>query len=187
MVEKDLMLTGYDVILKRLTEEKLEMVRQWRNDPKISKHMFFQDYITPEMQQKWFQTINNDENLYLIIKYKNEDIGLINLKDIDYSKKVGEFGIFIYEDKYLATDISYRAHLLFLDYIFEELNIEEVFAHVRKENSQSERMAFYLGYVANDNNDSNLDKLEYILHKENYLNNKNRLKFIKKYNILKNK
>ena len=37
----------YGITLKRLTVDKIELVRNWRNDPKISQYMEFRDYITP--------------------------------------------------------------------------------------------------------------------------------------------
>jgi hypothetical protein len=122
MNNQTLVLKGYGVTLKRLTHDKIELVRNWRNDPKIQQTMFFQDYITPEMQEKWFSRINNENNYYFIVAYNDEEIGLINIKDIDYEKKTGETGVFIYEDRYLGTDISYRAHLVMFDYVFNVLN-----------------------------------------------------------------
>ena len=44
----------YDIILERLTLDKIELVRNWRNDPKISQYMDFKEYISPEMQLNWF-------------------------------------------------------------------------------------------------------------------------------------
>ena len=60
-------ISKYDVDLHRLTKDKIEEVRQWRNDPKISQFMEYRDYITPEMQDAWFKRIDNDRNYYYII------------------------------------------------------------------------------------------------------------------------
>ena len=80
-------ISNYDVSLELLTENKIEMVRQWRNDPKIQQYMEYRETITPEMQKKWFDKLNNGkDNFYFIIQYKGEDIGLINVKDIAYKK-----------------------------------------------------------------------------------------------------
>ena len=42
--------------------------------------MEFHEEITPHMQENWFNRINNDNNLYYIIQYEGNDIGLINIK-----------------------------------------------------------------------------------------------------------
>lgn len=98
---QDLVLEGYGVKLKRLTHDKIELLRQWRNDPKIQQYMIYRETITPEMQEKWFQKINNDHNFYFIIEYEGKEIGCVNIKDVDYEKKCGEPGIFIYDDRYI--------------------------------------------------------------------------------------
>ena len=98
-------ITNYGVTLSRLTEDKIELVRNWRNDPKIAQYMEFKEHITPEMQLNWFKKINNENNYFFIIEFEGKEIGLINVKDIHYSEKVGEGGIFIYDDNYLNSDI----------------------------------------------------------------------------------
>jgi hypothetical protein len=52
----------YGVKLERLTADKIELVRNWRNDPKISQYMEFRDHITAEMQKKWFASVDNENN-----------------------------------------------------------------------------------------------------------------------------
>lgn len=173
-------LENYDVRLVRLSKENIEMIRNWRNDPKISQYMEYRDIITPEMQVKWFDSINNNENLYYIIEFKGEEIGLINIKDIDDVKKSGESGVFIYSDKYLNTDISYRAHLCLFDYYFQTLGYNELHAHVLASNRRASRLSEFLGF-------KRIDDTNYSIHREEYLFNYNRLRFIRKFILLKNK
>lgn len=177
-------LTNYGITLRRLTEDKIELVRNWRNDPKISSTMFYQEYITAEMQKKWFDKIK-DVDLYFIIEYKGEEIGVINVKDIDYQLKTGETGVFIYDDKYLNTDVAYRAHLVMFDYIYEELDFISTYSHIRNDNPRASRFISFLGAVYDQIN-SNDNSHAYVLEKENYLLNKNRLRFINKWNKLNN-
>lgn len=185
MNKQNLLLNGYGVTLKRLTHDKIELVRNWRNNPKIQQTMFFQDYITPEMQEKWFSRINNENNYYFIVEYNNEEIGLINIKDIDYEKKTGETGVFIYEDRYLGTDISYRAHLVMFDYIFEHIRLENTYAHIRKDNNIAIRFSIFLGALKSEYNSSDNDCVMYIITKDCYFSNKNRKRFLLKYDKLK--
>lgn len=184
MNKQNLLLNGYGVNLKRLTHDKIELVRNWRNDPKIQQTMFFQSYITPEMQEKWFSRINNENNYYFIVEYKDEEIGLINIKDIDYEEKTGETGVFIYEDKYLGTDISYRAHLVMFDYIFESLRLDKTYAHIRTDNNIAIRFSVFLGAFKSECNSSDTNCETYIITRDSYLSNKNRKRFILKYDKL---
>lgn len=45
MVPSDLQLNGYGITMRRLTKDKIELLRQWRNDPKIRQYMIYQEYI----------------------------------------------------------------------------------------------------------------------------------------------
>lgn len=176
-------ISGYGVTLRRLTEDKIEMVRNWRNDPKIQQYMEFRDYITPEMQKKWFESIDNDNNYYFIIVYKDKEIGLINIKDVDYNKREGEAGVFIYDDEFLNTDISYRAHIALFDFFYEKLDMRTIVSHILYDNDRAVRFAQFLGSKKSEFQDL-VDNVRYELRREDFFNNKNRQRFIKKWNAL---
>ncbi len=128
---------AYGVVLKRLTEDKIEMVRNWRNDPKIQQYMFFRDYITPEMQKAWFAKIDNESNHYFIIEIDGKEIGLANIKDVDYEKKSGEGGLFIYEDEYLDGTTSYQISLAMSDFAYNTLGLVKQIAVIEKNNKRA--------------------------------------------------
>jgi RimJ/RimL family protein N-acetyltransferase len=164
----------YDVILERLTLDKIELVRNWRNDPKISQYMDFKGYISPEMQLNWFNKINNENNYYFIAVYNNKYIGLTNIKNIDYIQKCGEPGLFIYEDEYLNTDVGFRVGLCYSDFAFECLNLEYLSGHVLKQNRRSIRFSKALGYLI-DEDQNDKEKQRYILTRQRYLDYKVKL------------
>ena len=178
-MEENLVLTNYGVTLRRLTHDQIEMLRQWRNDPKIQKYMFFRQEITPQMQEQWFASLDPHTNFYFIIEYEGEAIGLINVKNVDYEKRNGESGVFIYEDKYLNTDIAYRAHLLMFDYIYEELKLDYTYSHMLGDNSRAVRFMEFLGGEVVEKHE---ETFYCELHAEKYLNCKNRLRFIQRWN-----
>jgi RimJ/RimL family protein N-acetyltransferase len=160
-------ISKYGVTLRRLTSEKIELVRNWRNDPKISQYMEFRDYITPEMQRKWFTKINNAFNYYFIIVYNYEEIGVVNIKDVDFFNKCAEPGIFIYEDKYLVTDIGFRAQLCNMDFAFETLKLDYFYGYVMIYNKRALRFSKALGYTLAEGEADKM-KQRHILTKENY-------------------
>lgn len=179
MISFDLHLNGYGISMYRLTKDKIEILRQWRNDPKIRQYMIYQEYITPEMQESWFESVNNDNNLYFIIEDNGHDVGMINVKDIDYSTGIGEGGVFIYEDRLLNTDFAYRAHILLFDYIFNEIGLKGIYSKILLSNERAIRFATFLGSEETKKEEG---YMSLILMKENYFNNKNRLRFLKRWN-----
>lgn len=142
---QNLVLEGYGVKLKRLTHDKIELLRQWRNDPKIQKKMIYRETITPEMQEKWFQKINNDHNFYFLIEFDGKEIGLINEKDIDYEKKCGEPGIFIYDESLYETGIPIKASFLMKKFIFHDLGLHYEYGHVLANNQKAMAYNIALG------------------------------------------
>ena len=175
----NLVLQNYGVTLRRLTHDKIEMLRCWRNDPKIQQYMFYREYITPEMQEAWFKRINNEHNYYFIIEYEGNEIGLINVKDIDYGKKTGESGVFIYDESYQNSDVAYRAHLVMFDFVYGELHLADTYSHIIGNNTRALRFALFIGSKALSDAP---DNTAYVLYADDYFNNKNRQHFLKRWN-----
>ena len=171
---------GFNLKLIRLTEDKIELVRRWRNDPKISQYMEFRDYITSDMQKKWFEKISkSDNNFFYIINVEGKDIGLINIKDVDFQEKIGEPGIFIWDDDFLNSDYSFRASLCLLDFAFYTLNLEKMVAHVLCDNKRAIQFNKIWGYKLSKNQEGIYNQ-EYTLSFNDYEISKQRiLKYIK--------
>ena len=64
-------ITRYGITLERMEAEHAELVRSWRNDPKIAKFMFYKGEITTAMQAEWFASIDNEQNFFFLIHHKN--------------------------------------------------------------------------------------------------------------------
>lgn len=161
-MEKVTYLEGYGVRLRRITEGDIEKLRCWRNDPKIQQYMEYRDYITPEMQQAWFKRVNNENNYYFIIEYQSEDVGMINVRDIDYEEGIGEPGIFIYDDKYIDTDVPTRASFCLGDFIWDTLKLKKEVIHVLCTNKRAIRYNLSLGFRLSENQENVLNQ-EYTL------------------------
>lgn len=167
-------ISSYGVLLKRLTEDKLELVRHWRNDPKISQYMEYREFISSEDQLKWFKKVDNNSNYYYLIVVDEKEIGVINVRDLDYINKAGEFGIFIWDDNYLNSDYSFRATLCLYDFCFDSLGLESLHCHILNDNKRSIQYNKFFGYkLLPDQTDVKNQK--YSMTKEDYLKNKNKI------------
>lgn len=170
----------YGVTLKRLTKDKIELVRNWRNDPKIAQYMEYKEYITPEMQEKWFEKIDNDNNFYFIVEVEGFEIGLANIKDIEYKTGVGEPGLFIYDDNYLNTIIPFYVTLCLMDFSFNTLQLESTYIHVLENNKRAIKFNKSLGYTLGKNQEA-ITNQRYTLTVESYIQNKQKLIKLLKY------
>lgn len=178
--DPNLTLTGYGVTLRRLTHKRIEMVRQWRNDPKISQYMLTHDYITPEMQEKWFQKVSQSETaFYFIIEYQGEPVGLIDIRDVDYEKKTGEPGMYIYNDEYLNSDVGLRAGFCFGQFLWGMLKLDSCYIFVLDNNKRAIDFNVLQGYErVGDYVGENVHK--YVITRERALNPSPKMQRIKK-------
>jgi len=155
----------YGIRLVRLTENDIELVRNWRNDPKIVQYMAFRDYITPEMQKKWFDSVNNENNYFFLIEHEGANVGMTDIKKIDYSARSAELGIFIYDDRYLNSILPYQVILTTLEFAFQDLGLTAIYSHILKTNLRAIRFNISLGFEIQSNQE-HLEHQLYMLTKE---------------------
>lgn len=141
-----MILSRYGIVLERVRKEHIEMIRVWRNDPKIKEHMFYRGEISPDMQRDWFNSVSNDHNFYFVVQHEEKQIGLISISSIDYEHRMAFAGLFIYDDDYTGTDVPVRASLCLLDVFFSLTNIDTIFAKVRDSNLVADEYNTALGF-----------------------------------------
>lgn len=166
----------YGIKLKRLTANDIELVRKWRNHPKIRQRMSFKKHISKEMQERWFESINNKYNYYYLIEYKGKDIGVINSKNLNLKDMYGEGGIFIWETELDSEFVTVLASLCFLNAVFFVLKIfNKSFIQILPTNYKAIQFNKSLGYVLvpGQNNSNNP---YYVLTKEDYINKTEKLR-----------
>jgi hypothetical protein len=129
--------------------------------------MEFQEEITPEMQLKWFKSIDNIDNYYYIIEINGDHIGLIHNKNVNWKNKGSESGIFIWDRNYLSTNAALFASLCFCEIGFYIFQGGDSIIKVRKDNNRAIEYNKLLGFEIYDEKFSDEFNL-YILTKENF-------------------
>lgn len=117
--------------LRLIEEADLGMTRKWRNQDQIRKWFIHPDVISTEQHLEWFRKYLQRDNDYLFIIEENRvlkrPVGQISIYNIDWSKKIGEFGrLLIGELKVHGTGLAKDATRLLISYSFEELGLEEI-------------------------------------------------------------
>jgi UDP-4-amino-4,6-dideoxy-N-acetyl-beta-L-altrosamine N-acetyltransferase len=153
--------------LIRLRPEDIELVRQWRNSPEINRYMEYRGYITFEQQKEWYQSINNDTNLYFIIEHEYKKIGLINAKDINWEERSCESGVFYWDEEVYNTPVPIMVSMI-LSETFVEIFEMKVYARILKSNKRAIRYNGFMGFKLCDGQEDVENQL-YYLNRENYL------------------
>ncbi len=158
---------GFGIQLTRLRHEHIETVRENRNSKKISQYMEFQNEITPQMQEEWFQSINNKFNNYFLIEFNGAQVGMIYGAEVDWEKKeTGNGGIFIWEGKWLETPIPLAAALMLTELSFL-LGLERTFVKILSTNLRAIAFNKNIGYELIPEQENNYNQ-RYVLTKEKY-------------------
>lgn len=163
----------YGMTLKKLESNDIEMVRQWRNDPKIASQMLDQTYITSEMQKQWFEKIQSSPHHYCFVAcFKGDAIGFCSVTRRK-EQNDAEVGLYIYDDRYRGNIVPFCLAFALLDFCFESLNCAGLFARVLNTNTQAIRFNAACGYKVD--HAINTDLTRYTLNDADYLSSRNKM------------
>ena len=137
-------LLQYGLVLESLRPASLEQLRQWRNDPAITRYMEYREPITPAMQRAWFERIQTLANYYLMIRVEEQLVGLIHLSEVDETG--AQAGLFLGDPAVVHTSVPVRASLAILDFAFRQLRLREVTAKVHRDNMTALQYNARLGF-----------------------------------------
>lgn len=144
--------------MRRLGVQDIEMVRQHRNSNFVRQYMEYREEITPEMQLKWFHSINNNNNLYLLTEYKGDPIGLINARNIQWEKRTAEGGIFFWDKRYINSPVALLAALTFGELAANVFHLKAV-AKIMVTNKRAIRYNKMLGFELCEGQENKINQL----------------------------
>lgn len=158
--------------LQRIKQEDIELVRQWRNSAEVARYMEYREYITPDMQQQWFRSVDNDDHLYFLLLAEGLPIGLIYGAGINWdSNEVANAGIFIAREEHRESRYALEASLLLNDFAFA-IGMQRIYIKVLADNKRAIAYNKLLGYrrVEDDparyNQQYSLDRISYLLSRK---------------------
>jgi RimJ/RimL family protein N-acetyltransferase len=158
---------GYGIVLRRLTIDDIELVRQHRNSERIQQYMEYRQEITAEQQLAWFNSINNIHNNYFVIEHQGKKVGLIYGADINWETKItGNGGIFIWDVTYWETASPTASSFLLTDTSIL-LGLEKTYIKVLSTNQRAIEFNKSLGYQLLPNQEGILNQ-QYVLNIEDY-------------------
>jgi RimJ/RimL family protein N-acetyltransferase len=139
-------LTQFGINFRRVDfgddEEKL---RIFRNLPHVRREMFYQEEISFDSHRKWFRALDRSKNFYFIYSLGSDDIGVVNIKNIEFVTSLGEYGIFVSNQTYLGSPLNIAAVLFIFEYAFSDLGLTQLISHILPSNEKAIRMNLSLG------------------------------------------
>lgn len=116
-----------DILLRTVSEDDLEMIRNWRNSDEVSKYMYTSDIISKDQQESWFERIKNDRSTkYWIIEYKGKDLGLASLTGINNTLDSCYWAFYLGDTSFRGAGIGGKVEYNVLKYVFEKLKLNKL-------------------------------------------------------------
>lgn len=139
-------LSRYGITLESLASDHLEMVRLWRNQEFVRCNMQFKEILSRKDQEQWFTNLDQNRNLYWVIRAHGYPIGLIHVKNISSNGSEGEAGIFVGEPSYLEMPQPMLAIFFMMELAFSALNMNLLRAKIKSGNQRAISFNRKLGY-----------------------------------------
>lgn len=140
--------TRYGIQITPLKLKDIEILRKWRNDPKISSLMLSQngEYITKEQQLKWYDSIKDKTDALYYMAFVDEiAVGYFCFQQIANKCAVpGE--ILVIPSQMDQARITFGAYCAVYDIAFDILGLKELKAYSKLENKRAIRMSKLLNF-----------------------------------------
>ena len=147
------MLIGERIKLVPTKREYIGSYLKWINDPEITQYLVIFRPMTKEMEESWYDNLNNRENDFLfaiVIPIENEEdflIGNCGIHQVNWKDRLGVLGIMIGEKDYWGKGYGTEAIELLLDYGFNTLNLNRIELLVHDFNHKAIKCYEKLGFV----------------------------------------
>lgn len=129
------------VELRRLTENELELLMNWRMSDEVNRYMTTSPKLTIEGQYKWFEKLKNDKTQIRWVIYIDDiPVGSMYLVDIDYSNKRCESGWFVAEKEYRSLKLAMALQQNMFDYIFYTMGLNRNYGYIIDDNKMLLRL-----------------------------------------------
>lgn len=138
----------YNIKYTLITPNDLEKIRQWRNSEYVRSKMLYQKIITTEEQINWYNKVNNNHNYYFIITSGGVELGLSNIKNINYTNKTVEPGIFFIDEKYSNGEFSLNCAIIMIETSLLFFGAKELHSMALKSNKPGFDFNTTLGFTA---------------------------------------
>jgi len=136
------------ISFRPLQYEDKEMIRLWRNLPQVRLNMFTDHLIGPEEHAAWFDRVfDNPLYRHWIIRCEEEDVGLLDLYDIDARNRRCCYGFYVVGSNVRGKNVGMFAEYFALQYVFQELQFSKVCCPVLAFNRGVLRMHQAFGFV----------------------------------------
>lgn len=111
--------------LREVVNTDRERLREWRNLPHVSQHMFTSHEIGIDEHNRWFERALADTTRQdWIIMFKERAVGLVTISDIDLTNSRAMWAFYVADPK--LPGVGAVAEYLTLQHVFSEIGLHKL-------------------------------------------------------------
>lgn len=143
-----MIIEGDTIRLRTMGKSDIELKVKWYNDPVVNKTLIIDEPLELEKSLKWFDTAASDDNRrdFVIETLDGEPIGITGLLGINRKHGIAECICVIGEKKFWGKGLGTIIHSLLLQFAFEELGLNKIWAVIYMGNAAIIRIVEKLGF-----------------------------------------
>ena len=132
-------ITGNHIVLRPLNKADIENRVRWFNDPDVRKTLIISELFELEKTIRWFEKLQADDSRveFVIETPQKTPVGVIGLAGIDSTHRTAEIYLVIGQKEFWGKGIMLEAECLLIDWAFNSLGLEKIWAQTRPDNIAS--------------------------------------------------
>ena len=137
------------VFFRKIRQEDLEVIKNWRNQERILKNSRDQRILTMDDQLKWFQKISHSESddMYMMLEDETP-VGLCGFGKINWQDRSAEITYYLGRQKNAAVDVTLgiEAYSFLKKKGFEEHQLNRLYGEAFAFNEGGIKLAYHCGF-----------------------------------------
>jgi diamine N-acetyltransferase len=132
-------ITGKNIILRPLNKADIENRVRWFNDPDVRKTLIISERFELDKTIRWFEKTQDDESrVELLIETPDKTpVGIVGLVGISSVHRTAEIYLVIGQKEFWGKGVMLEAERLLIDWAFNSLGLEKIWAEARPDNIAS--------------------------------------------------
>lgn len=132
-------IAGDRIVLRPLNKADIENRVRWFNDSDVRKTLILSERFELEKTIRWFEKLQADNSRaeFVIETPQKTTVGIIGLAGIDSTHRTAEIYLVIGQKEFWGKGIMLEAECLLIDWAFNSLGLEKIWAEARPENIAS--------------------------------------------------
>jgi RimJ/RimL family protein N-acetyltransferase len=132
-------ITGDHIILRPLNKADIENRVRWFNDPDVRKTLIINEQFELKKTIRWFEKLQADDSRveFVIETPQKTPVGVIGLAGIDSAHQTAEIYLVIGQKEFWGKGVMLEAECLLIDWAFNSLGLEKIWAQTRSDNIAS--------------------------------------------------